>query len=117
MLFALVFVLAPRSWMRALHMLADLGDMPNTPVVWYLARSTSAFYAMMGGLFWVVSFDVGCHHRVLWFLVWSMVIFGTVLCGIDMWAGMPLPWTMTEGPSVLLMAAAMLYLTFRIEHV
>jgi len=58
MLLALMFVAAPRSWMRDIHVLVDLGEMLDTPIVWYLARSVSAFYAVMGGLFWVVSFDV-----------------------------------------------------------
>ncbi len=114
MLFALVFVFAPQSWMRTLHTLADLGDMPDTPVVWYLARSTSALYAMTGGFFWIASADIGRHHLVLWYLAWSMAVLGAVLCGIDIWAAMPFAWTMTEGPSVLLMAGVMIYLMSRI---
>lgn len=116
MLFALVFVFAPQSWMRTLHALADLGDMPDTPVVWYLARSASALYAMTGGLFWIVSANIGRHHLVLWYLAWSIAVLGAVLCGIDIWAAMPFPWTITEGPSVLLMAAVMIYLLSRIGH-
>ena len=46
-LFAMIFVAAPHSWMRDIHQLAGLGVMPDTPVVWYLARSTSAFYAIV----------------------------------------------------------------------
>ena len=102
--------------MRTLHTLADLGDMPDTPVVWYLARSASALYAMTGGLFWIVSADIGRHRLVLWYLAWSIAVLGTVLCVIDIWAAMPFPWTVTEGPSVLLMAAVMIYLLSRIGH-
>jgi hypothetical protein len=32
--------------------------MDGLPVVGSLARSTSAFYAMLGGLFWIISFDL-----------------------------------------------------------
>jgi hypothetical protein len=32
-LFALIFVAAPHSWMREIHEMAELGVMPDTPVV------------------------------------------------------------------------------------
>jgi hypothetical protein len=116
MLFALVFVAAPRSWMQDIHGLVELGEMPNTPIVWYLARSVSAFYAVMGGLFWIVSFNVSHHHSVLSYLGWTMTVFGAALCVIDVQAAMPLAWTVTEGPFVTLFGVVMLYLVSRCEH-
>ena len=62
---ALVFVVAPYSWMDAIHRWLGLGILPSEPVVSYLARSTSAFYALQGGLVWVVSFDLRRHRPVL----------------------------------------------------
>ena len=44
-LFALVAVVMPLSWMAATHRWLGLGEMPTGPVVEYLARSVSAFYA------------------------------------------------------------------------
>ena len=117
MLLALVFVAAPRSWMRDIHGLVDLGEMPDNPIVWYLARSLSAFYAVMGGLFWIVSLDVHRHHSVLRYLGWTMTVFGAVLCLIDVQATMPLAWTVTEGPFVTLFGIVMLYLVSRCEQV
>jgi len=116
MLLALVFVAAPRSWMRDIHGLVDLGEMPDTPIVWYLARSVSAFYAVTGGLFWIVSFDVSRHHSVLWYLGWTTIVFGAALCVIDVQAAMPLVWTLTEGPFVTLFGIVMLYLVSRCKH-
>lgn len=116
MIVALVFVAAPRSWMQYIHALVDLGEMPDTPIVWYLARSTSAFYAMTGGLFWIVSFDIYRHQSVLWYLGWMTIVFGAALCLIDAWAAMPLSWTMTEGPFVMLTGGVVLYLVSRITH-
>jgi len=58
-LFALVFVVAPYSWLDSIHSLLGMGQFPDKPVVGYLARSTSALYAILGGLFWIVSFDLG----------------------------------------------------------
>ena len=113
MLLALVFVVAPRAWMEEIHTALGLGVFPDTPIVWYLARSTSAFYAMMGGLYWLASFDMGRQRRLLLFLGWWTVVLGVMLCGIDLWVGLPLSWTLSEGPMVILMGLALLYLISR----
>ena len=47
---ALVAVVMPSTWMAATHRWLGLGEMPTGPVVEYLARSLSAFYAVMGAL-------------------------------------------------------------------
>jgi hypothetical protein len=113
MLLALVFVVAPRAWMEEIHTALGLGVFPDTPIVWYLARSTSAFYAMMGGLFWLASFDMRRQRLLLLFLGWWTVVLGVMLCGIDLWVGLPLSWTLSEGPVVILMGLALLYLISR----
>ena len=113
MLVALVFVVAPRAWMEEIHIWLGLGVFPDTPIVWYLARSTSAFYAMMGGLYWLASYDMGRQRRLLLFLGWWTVVLGVMLFGIDLWVGLPLSWTLSEGPVVILMGVAMLYLISR----
>ena len=53
-LFALVAVFMPVPWMAATHRWLGLGEMPTGPVVEYLARSLSAFYALVGALCLVV---------------------------------------------------------------
>lgn len=103
---ALLFVAAPRDWMSALHADLGLGAMPDSPVVWYLARSTSAFYAILGGLFWAVSFDLGRHRRVLTYLGGALTIFGVVLLVIDYVEGLPKVWTLWEGPFVMAFGTA-----------
>ena len=113
MLLALVFVVAPRAWMEEIHIWLGLGVFPDTPIVWYLARSTSAFYAMMGGLYWLASYDMGRQRRLLLFLGWWTVVLGVMLSGIDLWVGLPLSWTLSEGPLVILMGLVMLYLISR----
>jgi hypothetical protein len=57
-LFALVAVFMPVSWMAATHRWLGLGEMPTGPVVEYLARSVSAFYAIMGALCLVLTTDL-----------------------------------------------------------
>ena len=112
---ALVFVVVPRSWMRDIHVLANLGPMPDAPIVWYHARSTSALYSMFGGLFLILSFDIPRHFGVLKYLGWTTIAFGTVLCGVDVRAAMPVGWIITEGPFVIFTGSVMLYLISHIE--
>src|SRR5215468_5372863 len=57
-LFALVAVFMPVSWMAAAHRWLGLGEMPTGPVVEYLARSLSAFYALVGALCLVLTTDL-----------------------------------------------------------
>ena len=109
-LFALVFVAAPHSWMREIHVWAELGVMPDTPVVWYLARSTSAFYAIVGGLFLVVSRDLERYRPVLVYLGSSVMFLGAVLLVVDVTEGMPTSWTVWEGPFVIAYGVAIVCL-------
>jgi hypothetical protein len=114
-LLALIFVAAPESWMAAIHAELDMGPLPTEPVVGYLARSTSAFYAITGGLFLVISRDLARHRAVLSYLGWAMALFGVVLLAVDWLEGMPASWTLWEGPFVVLFGAALLWLTAHID--
>ena len=115
MLFAMIFV-APESWMMAIHEALDMGTLPTVPVVGYLARSISAFYAMFGGLFLLVSFDVVRHRTVLVYLSWATTVFGVVMVGIDLFEGMPTSWTLSEGPFAILFGLALLWFSTRLAH-
>ena len=44
---AAFFVFVPQAWLEAIHQQLGLGNLPAAPVVSYLARSTSAFYALL----------------------------------------------------------------------
>ena len=99
---ALVFVFVPSSWMASIHADLGLGEMPDTPVVWYLARSTSAMYALLGGLFWTLSLDPRRHRSVLVYLGAAIVAFGAILLGIDWSVELPFFWRIWEGPFLIL---------------
>ena len=109
-LFALIFIVAPESWMVSIHAWLGLGELPRDPIVGYLARSTSAFYAMLGGLMWVVSFDLTRHREVLIYLGWAQALFGVALLGIDTYEGLPMSWPLFEGPLVIPLGLATLWL-------
>ena len=113
-LLALVAVVMPYSWMNAVHEWLGMGTLPSEPIVGYLARSTSAFYALLGGLFWVASFDLHRHRMVLCYLGIVIVIFGTVLFVVDLLEGMPLWWTIGEGPFNIVFGVVILALARRL---
>ena len=113
-LLAAIFVFVPYSWMNAIHQRLGMGELPGNPVVGYLARSTSAFYALLGGLLLVLSRDVRRHRPVLTYLGIAVSSFGLVLLCVDWIEGMPQYWKVVEGPFVLLLGVAIFYLNHRV---
>ncbi len=114
-LLAVIFVAAPYAWMDSIHSALGMGQLPDAPVVGYLARSTSAFYALLGGLLWVVSFDLRRHRRVLIYLGAAITLLGAVLLVVDWSEGMPSFWTIWEGPFVMVFGIAILSLSRGVE--
>src|SRR5687768_4485453 len=95
---ALVAVVMPHEWMQFGHLAAGLGDLPEAPVVGYLARSTSALYAMHGMLVLYMSFDVTRYWPLIRFFAAAAVVHGFIMLGIDLSERMPFWWTIVEGP-------------------
>ena len=96
-LLAIPFVFVPYAGMNAIHEGLGMGQLPHAPVVGYLARSASAFYAILGGLLWVLSSDLRRHRLVLVYLGIAILLFGLVLFAVDFLEGMPLWWSLWEG--------------------
>src|SRR5262245_21716142 len=88
-LFALVAVVMPVSWMAATHRWLGLGEMPTGPVVEYLARSLSAFYAIMSALCLAVTADLERYRPLVRFLGEAFALLSVALLGVDLAAGMP----------------------------
>ena len=109
-LFAVGAVLMPMSWMAAIHRWLGLGEMPAAPVVEYLARSLSAFYAAFGALFLVAAADLPRYRPLLGFLAAVTAVLGVVLLGIDLSAGMPWWWSAFEGPPAVGFGALLFFL-------
>ena len=97
-MFALVAVFMPSSWMAATHRWLGLGEMPTAPVVEYLARSLSAFYALVGALCLVMASDLDRYRPLVRFFGVCLALLGIVFTGVDLAAGMPWWWTAFEGP-------------------
>lgn len=112
---AAIFVFVPYAWMNAIHQMLGMGVLPSDPIVGYLARSLSAFYALLGGLLLLLSFDVKEHKIVLTYLGIAFCIFGLVLLFVDWIEGMPLFWKVGEGPIVFLLGVAIFFFNNRID--
>jgi len=113
---ALIAAVMPYSWMNAIHQWLGLGQLPAEPIVGYLARSASAFYALLGALLWVVSFDLRRHRLILRFLGVAIIVFGIMLLIVDFVEGMPLWWRFWEGPINMAFGTIILILSNRLAR-
>lgn len=111
---AVVAVVMPRQWMAVTHDWLGVGTFPDGPIVEYLARSLSAFYAILGGALWVVASDVRRFAPLLVYKAVTGIAFGAMLLIVDISVGMPWHWTVQEGPYVLIFSAAILLLLRRV---
>jgi len=114
MLLAVFAIMMPYSWMNAIHQWIGMGQLPDEPIVGYLARSTSAFYALFGGLLWALSWDLRRHRLVLCYLGAVSILFGLVFFGVDWLGGMPFYWSLTEGPIGVILGILILFLSYRV---
>ena len=92
-----------------------LGNFPEGIIVDYLARSLSAFYAIMGILYLVLARDVRAHASVIAFMAWASICFGVGSIVIGLQLGFPTWWTWGEGPFIILYGAAILWLQRKIN--
>ena len=114
-LLALVAVFMPYNWMNVVHKGLGMGILPAEPVVGYLARSTSAFYALLGGLMWVISFDLNRYRLVLIYIGIAIIFFGAVLFVVDLLERMPLWWSFGEGPFNIAVGVVILVLSYHLD--
>ena len=107
---AIPAIFMPYSWMNAIHGWLGLGQLPDTPIVSYLARSLSMFYAMFGAISLFASSNVRRHRELVTLLAVISMLLGVILFGIDYGSGMPSHWTVVEGPFTILVGAIILWL-------
>ncbi len=115
MLLAMFAVVMPMDWMASIHRWLDLGEMPQGPIVAYLARSLSLFYAVSGVMCLLLASDVERYRPLIRRLALLMVPVGGAMLGIDLTAPMPTSWTTGEGPPLIVIALLVFYLAGRGE--
>jgi cytochrome c oxidase subunit IV len=114
---AVFAVVMPYSWMDAVHQWLGMGKLPDEPIVGYLAWSTSAFYALLGGLLWTVSFHLHRNRLVLRYLGAAIIFLGIALFVVDSVEGMPLFWKICEGPVNVIFGIIVLWCSHRIKQI
>ena len=110
---AIPAIFFPYGWMNAIHQLLGLGTLPEAPIVGYLARSLSMFYALWGAIIVFASTDMRRYRALITLLACTSIIVGVTLLGIDYMSGMPLHWTLIEGPFTVGIGVAILALQRR----
>jgi hypothetical protein len=104
-------ILLPVEWMAATHQWLGLGEFPRAPIVDYLARSSAALYGFHGVLLLIVAGNPARHRPIVRYLGVVNVLFGLLMTIIDIQAGMPVWWTLAEGPPTAGFGALVLYLS------
>ncbi len=110
---AFVAVVMPRDWMFSIHERIGLGELPDLPMVAYLSRSLSLFYAWLGILVIWVSFDVERHLPWIRFFAFTGLAVAVIQTGIDFFAPVPVWWLVAEGGFLFLYFGALTGLTRR----
>jgi hypothetical protein len=108
---AFVAMLLPTDWMAATHEWLGLGEFPRAPVVDYLARSVAGLYGFHGVLLLLVARHPVQHRTIVRYIGAMNLIFGAAMVLIDLYAGLPLFWTLAEGPPIAAFGVVVLYLS------
>ena len=114
LLTALIPTVMPFAWMDLIHRQLGMGELPEMPITGYLTRSLSAFYALHGVVVLFVSLDVRRYLPLVQCLAAVCIVFGAGMLVLDVCVGMPLPWVLGEGPSVVVLGCALLWLAGRV---
>jgi len=110
---ALVPFVMPRSWMAAVHEWLGMGALPDKPVVEYLARTTSALYGFLGGLYLVLATDVRRFAGVITYSAVATLLISAVNTWLCRRAGMPGWWMWSDGGACWLFGLGILLLQRR----
>lgn len=110
MLLALPAVFFSAAVMDAVHQSLGLGKLPEGPIVLYLARALSVFYAGFGMLTLLISSDTARYRPIItwWGLV--SIVLGGLLVAIEWSAGLPAAWMTGEFLASVVAGAAVLWL-------
>lgn len=100
---AALAVVLPRAVMSTAYSHLRLGEMPEAALFGYLARSTSLLWAVHGVLVLGLARDVLRYLPIVHLLGWLTLLMGVTLVGIDCYEAVPMWWTCSEGPIVLVM--------------
>jgi len=104
---AFLAIFLPVEWMASTHAWLGLGEFPRSPIVDYLTRTIAALYGFHGVLLLIVSTDPVRYRTIVSFIAAMNVIFGVIVLAVDVHAGLPLWWTIGEGPPIVIFGAVL----------
>jgi hypothetical protein len=109
-LLAVVAVFNPMSWMAATHERLGLGELPDAPIVEYLARSLSAFYFFFGVLSLLAASDIDRYRPVARVLAATFLLTGVLFVGLGLSTELPRWWPLFQGPPQIGIGGLLLFL-------
>lgn len=109
---AFIAVVMPRSWMEMSHEWIGLGAMPDSPVLFFLARQASYTYGMHGISLLVLASDVKRFRPLIILNGIAYLLAAPVFVGIDYTSGMPWWWTISDPLSCGFLGALLLWTSF-----
>jgi hypothetical protein len=112
---AFLAVLLPVEWMAATHEWLGLGEFPRAPIVEYLTRSVAALYGFHGVLLLLISREPVRYRTIVRFVGVMNLLFGMLMIAIDLHAGLPLLWTLAEGPPIMAFGLVILFLACSLD--
>jgi hypothetical protein len=112
---AIAGIVMPVAWMRAAHEWLGMGAFPEGVTLPYLARSLSAFYVVHGGALWVCATDIRRHSAMIAYMAWAGIGFAALMSVLDVLAGFPWYWMAVEGPGLIVLSVAILWLLRRVR--
>jgi len=113
---AIVAVFLPFESMAEIHRLLGMGDLPDRPIVDYLARSLSLFYAAQAPLYFIAASDLRRFRPLALYLCWFHLALGVLVLIVDLREGLPPMWTWSEGPPTIAVGLVTLWLLARVPR-
>ena len=110
---AIVAVFMPLDWMNDTHRYLGMGEAPKAAIFEYVARTVSFLYFVHGALCLLLSTDVRRFGPIITYVAVIELIFAGLVLWIDAKARMPVAWTLTEAPAIILISATTLILRLR----
>jgi len=113
---AFIAVVLPYETMARIHYMMGLGNLPQIPILDYLARSVSFFYGMHGVIILYISFNLMRYLQFLKLFCYLGFAFGIAIFFIDITAPMPTYWSFGEGPFIMSLNMVVYVLVMRLER-
>ena len=93
---AIVPAVMPASWIEHAHESMGLGQFPQSPIAFYMARCLSAVSVFIGGLFWLLARDVVRYRIVIQYGAVSLLLLSMASVTIGLHAQLPFSWLLVD---------------------